>query len=73
MARMLNHADLRDRGIPYSRQHIHRLIRRGLFPRPVKLGAGSNAWVEAEIDRYLADRIAVRDAQAPGTAPEAHA
>ena len=65
MARMLSHADLRDRGIRYSKQHIHRLIKRGLFPRPVKLGAGgTNAWLEREIDQYLEDRITARDAQA---------
>jgi prophage regulatory protein len=64
MARMLSHADLQDRGIKYSRQHIHRLVKRGLFPRPVKLGGGTNAWPENEIDQYLEERIAARDAQA---------
>jgi prophage regulatory protein len=66
MARMLSRADLRDRkGIRYSRQHIHRLVRRGLFPRPIKMGAGSgtNAWIEDEIDDYLRDRVAERDAK----------
>jgi prophage regulatory protein len=61
MARMLSHADLHDRGIKYSRQHLYRLINRELFPRPVKLGAGSNAWLESEIDEYLRDRVAERD------------
>jgi prophage regulatory protein len=64
MARMLSHTDLQDRGIKYSRQHILRLVKRGLFPRPVKLGAGTNAWPENEIDDYLKERIAARDAQA---------
>ncbi len=61
--RMLGYADLRDRGIPYSRQHIHRLVRRGLFPPPAKIGGGSNAWLESEIDDYLRDRVAERDAK----------
>jgi prophage regulatory protein len=61
---VLSHEDLRDRGIKYSRQHIHRLIKRGLFPRPVKIGAGTNAWLENEIDQYLQDRSAERDAKA---------
>jgi prophage regulatory protein len=67
VARVLSHGDLRDRGIKYSRQHIHRLIKRGLFPRPVKIGAGSNAWLENEIEQYLQDRIAERDAEAAAT------
>jgi predicted DNA-binding transcriptional regulator AlpA len=64
MARMLSHEDLRERGTKYSRQHIQRPIERGLFPRPVKLGAGgTNAWPENEIDQYIEDRIAARDAE----------
>ncbi len=63
MARLLSYADLRDRGIKYSKQHLNRLMKRGLFPRPVKLGAGGiNTWLEHEIDRHLEDRIAARDA-----------
>jgi Prophage CP4-57 regulatory protein (AlpA) len=34
-----------------------------LFPKPVKLGAGANAWPESEIAKYLEDRIAARDAE----------
>ena len=64
MVRVLSDEDLRDRGIKYSRQHRHRLIKRGLFPRPVKMGGGTNAWLENEIDQYLQDRIADRDAKA---------
>jgi prophage regulatory protein len=54
--------DLHDRGIRFSRQHLHRLIRAGKFPRPVKVGENTNAWVEPEIDQYQKDRIAERDA-----------
>lgn len=62
--RMLSPTDLRDKGIPWTRQHIHRLIRKGEFPRPVKLGAGSNAWIESEIDAWLRARVEQRDASA---------
>lgn len=38
------------------------------FPRPLKLGAHSNAhasgWVASEVDQWVADRIAERDAKA---------
>jgi predicted DNA-binding transcriptional regulator AlpA len=43
--RVLSLAELKTvKGIRFSRQHLHRLIASGDFPRPVKLGANSNAW-----------------------------
>jgi prophage regulatory protein len=62
--KMLCLKDLRDRGIRFSRQHLHRLIKQGRFPRPVKLGVVTNAWPETEIDSYLNDCIAKRDSAA---------
>ncbi len=59
--RLLDEAGLREKGIKFSRQHRHRLIRKGEFPKPVKIGANTNAWPEAEIDQYIKDRIAARD------------
>jgi predicted DNA-binding transcriptional regulator AlpA len=35
----------------------------GLFPRPVKIG-NKNAWIESEIDAWIAERIQERDAVA---------
>ena len=59
--RLIDESGLREKGITYSRQHRYRLSKAGKFPKPVK-GAGSgNAYVEAEIDAYLAARIAERD------------
>jgi predicted DNA-binding transcriptional regulator AlpA len=38
--RVLTRIDLKERkGIPYSRQHIDRLVREGQFPRPFQAGA----------------------------------
>ena len=48
----------------FTRQHIHRLIKQGKFPPPVKLGENTNAWPEDEIDAYLKACIAKRDAAA---------
>jgi prophage regulatory protein len=62
----LNNADLRARGIKFSRQHRDRLIKAGKFPKPVKLGTGAtgvNSWLESEIEEYQKARIAQRDAQ----------
>jgi prophage regulatory protein len=60
--RMLTIDDLRAKGIKWSRQHIHRKVRRGEFPRPVKLGSSTNAWPESEVDAFLEARVAERDA-----------
>jgi prophage regulatory protein len=63
--RMLSLPELRSRkGIPYSREHIRRLVNACLFPKPVKLGQRQNArvaWFEQEVDQWLADRMAERD------------
>jgi predicted DNA-binding transcriptional regulator AlpA len=62
-------ANLRDRGIKFSRQHRDRLIKAGRFPKPVKPGGdrnGANAWVDSEIDAYQQSCVAVRDAKETG-------
>jgi prophage regulatory protein len=59
---VLSFPELGERGIRFTRQHLHRLIRAGKFPAPIKIGENTNAWVEPEIDQYMKDRIAARDA-----------
>jgi prophage regulatory protein len=59
--KVLSFSDLRDRGIPFCRQYVHKLIKKGEFPPPLKIGGKTNAWVESEIDQYLKDRLARRD------------
>jgi prophage regulatory protein len=60
---LLDDAGLRQLGIAFSRQHRHRLIRQGRFPRPVKVGENKNAWLASEIHDWIAARIAERDAE----------
>jgi prophage regulatory protein len=46
------------KGIPYTRQHIHRLIKDGRFPKPFKpngSSCGVNAWDESVIDQHQED------------------
>jgi prophage regulatory protein len=38
-------------------------IRAGKFPKPVPIGAPAVAWVESEIDAWIKQRIAARDAR----------
>jgi prophage regulatory protein len=75
--RVLTRFDLRARkGIPYSRQHLERMVRAGEFPVPFKLGNGPkarNAWDEREIDAWLKARARSRkvDQARKNTAAEA--
>jgi prophage regulatory protein len=53
----LMYRDLAARGIPYSREHLARLIKQGRFPAPFRLNAGGRiVWDEALIDDWLAAR-----------------
>lgn len=40
---------------------IYRAVKAGTFPPPVKIGPRASAWVGAEVDQWIADRIADRD------------
>ncbi|OZB21971.1 MULTISPECIES: AlpA family transcriptional regulator [Acidiphilium] len=60
--KFIRYQQLKDRGIPWTRVHIGRLVRAGEFPAPVNLGGQTIAWVEAEIDAWAADRAASRPA-----------
>ncbi|HAU4893603.1 TPA: AlpA family transcriptional regulator [Aeromonas hydrophila] len=47
-----------------SKSSIYDLMAQGLFPKTVSLGGRSVAFVEAEIDAWMAARIAARDVAA---------
>jgi prophage regulatory protein len=49
-------------GIPYSPQHIARLEAAGKFPKRIQLGQNRVAWLLSEIEEWLTERIAKRDA-----------
>ena len=48
-----------------SKPTIYRWIACGVFPAPVRLGRNRSAWLRTELDEWLSDRIAIRDAQRP--------
>jgi len=62
--KILSPQELKTKGIRFSRQHLHRLTKHGLFPKPIKLGAATNGWIEAEIDAWIAARASERDSDA---------
>lgn len=41
------------------RAHIYGLARKGLFPRPLKIGARASAWRATEVTDWVNDRIAI--------------
>lgn len=43
------------------RSAIYAEIQAGNFPRPVKIGPRASAWVAAEVQTWIASRIAERD------------
>ena len=48
-------------GVPYSFAHIARLEAAGDFPRRVKLGACRVAWLAAELQDWIDERVASRN------------
>jgi predicted DNA-binding transcriptional regulator AlpA len=63
MVRYIRYAELAPRyGITFSRTHLRRLMRTGLFPKPVELAPNSIAWREDEILAYGERIRAERDA-----------
>jgi prophage regulatory protein len=47
--------------VTYSFAHTARLEADGKFPRRVRLGSGRVAYVEGEIQEWMASRVADRD------------
>lgn len=47
--------------VGWSKITIHRAVKDGRFPKPVKLGARSIAWPESEIIEWQEARKAERD------------
>ena len=49
--------------VGYSAATIDRLEAAGLFPRRLKLGANSVGWLESEVEAWIKQRVAKRDAE----------
>jgi prophage regulatory protein len=58
--KLISYQALAAKGIPLSQCQIGRLERAGKFPRRVPISAARHAWVEPEIDAYVAAKIAAR-------------
>jgi prophage regulatory protein len=42
----------------FSRSAIYKAIAAGTFPRPIRLGLRAVAWVESDVEEWLANKIA---------------
>jgi len=58
--RLLTYDELRDHGVPYTRQHLDNLERAGKFPKRVAIGEFRIGWVEQEVDDYIEAKISAR-------------
>lgn len=56
--RLLRWNDVQAR-VGICRSQAHYMVQRGEFPAPVKIGARASAWVQAEIDSWIENRIAL--------------
>jgi predicted DNA-binding transcriptional regulator AlpA len=68
--RFVRYKDLKMKGIMWTRVHVDRLEKDSKFPKRVHLGPATIAWVESEIDAFVACKIAERDTRAQPPGPE---
>ena len=45
-----------------SRSVLYGLVKEGKFPQPLRLAKRSSGWLESEINEWINDRVAERDA-----------
>lgn len=54
-----------------GRSSIYKGVSDGTFPKPVKVTPRTSAWVESEVQEWIDNRIAERDAALCGEQPDA--
>ena len=60
--RLITYARLRpEKGIDYSRDHLRRKCAKDEFPKPIQISDKRIAWIEAEVDAWLAAKRQARD------------
>jgi len=58
--KLLSKKEVREK-VVYSIQHFTRLEQAGRFPKRIVLGQNRVAWLESEIDDWIADKVRQRD------------
>ena len=54
--RLLSLAQLREKGIPFGKDHLRRMWQRGDFPKPIYLSERKFAWRETDVDHWIVER-----------------
>jgi prophage regulatory protein len=54
-----------------SREQLDGLVNDGEFPKPIKIGKRAVAWLDAELQQWLKQRIAERDGRGAESEPAA--
>jgi prophage regulatory protein len=55
--RFTSYPELKDRhGLPWTRQHVDRLIKKGKFPEKVKLSEHRVGWWSDQIEAWIATK-----------------
>lgn len=49
--------------VDFSRATIYRLIKLGLFPKPLNIGPRAVGWLESDIENWIAEQASQRHAQ----------
>lgn len=49
--------------LPFSKPTLHRKVKEGSFPAPVKIGARAVAWITSEVEEWERSVVAERDAR----------
>jgi prophage regulatory protein len=58
---LIEYGRLKEKGVSYGKCRLWQLEAENKFPKRVRLSAVRVAWVESEIDQWIADRITQRD------------
>ena len=56
----VTYPQLKERGVPYTRVHLNRLIDAGKFPAAVRLGENRIAWRARDIEAWAESRPVAR-------------
>jgi prophage regulatory protein len=67
--RLLSFAELKSRGVPWCRDHLRRKCAAGEFPKPIPISDSRIAWIEVEVDDWIALLVAERDGKAATPEP----
>ena len=60
--RVITYARLRpEKGIEYSRDHLRRKCAKDEFPKPIQISDKRIAWIDTEVDAWLAAKRQARD------------